>query len=174
VDASIRDLSTKLDSMGLESLPALVESILEASFEAQREFLAKSKLQDPIGLPDTLKILQELSAQLAEQVSLLGKEDRLRSSSRRTFKVESEPGAPDASTFIRDQSVNLLDRKHAGRWPKTEDYPTYHGSIRSDHRHFLERIDLLKASHGLPDSEIIAKLSVILKGAVPPGSHHGG
>jgi hypothetical protein len=76
---------------------------------------------------------------------------------RKSVKHETAP--------IEGQNFANLHNTTRARWPRTADYLTYDGDIQSDHRDFLNKIDLLQKSYALTDWEIIAKLPLVLKDA---------
>lgn len=59
-------------------------------------------------------------------------------------------------------TTNIVPGRASTRCPKVEEFPKFNGHYKSDHREFLEKIDLLKASYGLPEAEIISKLPSLL------------
>jgi hypothetical protein len=174
LDSSFRDLSSSIEAIQLPDLSSLIEEMLQKSLREHKDVLLKSLPSRSNGAwSDTdlrlaIEVLQELGVQLAEQISQLrGPMPIPRTSGSNTsVKLESAPDVSQAHSMATTSAMQLQDdRRSVSRWPKTEDYPTYDGSIRSDHRLFIEKLDLLKKTYNLPDSELVSKLAVILKDA---------
>ena len=77
-----------------------------------------------------------------------------------THPVGSEP--PSVPTVPSQRSAAEGGRP---RHPKTEEYPQFEGGVESDHRAFIDRVDLMRDLQNIPDYEVIGKLPKILKAA---------